>query len=158
NDLTLSRQQDYEYTGQFAELKESVRFDIRAEDYISRTRTVTVVPPPGLTSLTKQENRPAYLYYRTTNRDEAIAKALLKGKRQLFDEVPVTFVGVETSMIDIPIGSDLIVTAKTDKKLQQGSVRILPRKNAAPLGDYKLEQPDDQTFRAIFPSVRGTLD
>src|SRR5205823_1543822 len=56
SELTLSRQQDYEYTGQFAELKESVKFDVRAEDYISRSRTVTVVPPPGLTSLTKQEN------------------------------------------------------------------------------------------------------
>ena len=50
-ELTLQRQGDNEYTGQFPDLKESVNFTARGEDYQTPSYKITVVPPPSLVDL-----------------------------------------------------------------------------------------------------------
>src|SRR5262245_29950444 len=40
-----------EYVGEIAGLKEDVRFVVKAEDYRSASRTITLIPPPTLTKL-----------------------------------------------------------------------------------------------------------
>ena len=46
------------------DLKESFQFRVRGEDYETATRSITLVPPPMISSLLRDEFRPAYLYHR----------------------------------------------------------------------------------------------
>src|SRR5262249_21810043 len=43
--ITLQKTGDNEYAGAFTDLKESVRFTIRGEDYYTPYRRITLVPP-----------------------------------------------------------------------------------------------------------------
>src|SRR5262249_44748968 len=56
--VTLERQADYEYKGKLEDLTESLTFDLRAEDFISDSRKITVVPPPLVVRLEQEESSP----------------------------------------------------------------------------------------------------
>jgi len=116
----LRRGQDNEYTGNFGELKESVSFTVQADDYWTPRRAITLVPPPALVGLGVREDRPAYLYYRPS---EATTLAFLRGKKQPFEEHDVLQAGSETSRIDLPAGTDVVLTAKSDKKLSEAVLK-----------------------------------
>ena len=116
----LRKSQDNEYTGNFGDLKESVVFTVQAEDYYTPRRTITLVPPPSLVGLGVQENRPAYLYYRP---DDGTTLADLRGKKQAFEERDVLQAGSETSRIDLPAGTDVVLTAKSDKALKEAFLK-----------------------------------
>src|SRR5205085_10716570 len=58
NEMPLARGNDQEYAGLLSDLKESVHFRVRARDYATTARTITLVPPPMLTRLSRDEYRP----------------------------------------------------------------------------------------------------
>jgi hypothetical protein len=152
-ELTLQKQGDNEYTGQFPDLKESVNFTARGEDYQTPSYRITVVPPPSLVELVYDEERPAYMLYRVRGEDPNA----LRGLRQLMPTRPVSVTGGDTSRIDpVPAGSNLVLTAKTDKELKEVVIDE-PRKGAAAVkGDVKLL--DRRTFQVRFDDVRSTPD
>jgi hypothetical protein len=152
-ELTLQRQGDNEYSGQFPDLKETVTFTARGEDYETPRYRITVVPPPSLVEMTVDEQRPAYMFYRVRGGDPG----QLRGLKQAIAGRPVSVSGGDTSRVEgVPAGSNLVLFAKSDKELK--SVMIdEPRKGAAPVkGDVQLLDPHRFTVR--FDDVRTTLD
>ena len=116
----LNKTQDNEYVGNFGELKESVSFTVQAEDYYTPRRYITLVPPPTLVGLGVQESKPAYLFYRPY---DDVTLAYLRGKKQPFEERDVLQAGSETSRIDVPVGADLTLTARSDKPLKEAFLK-----------------------------------
>src|SRR5262249_38328643 len=95
SEMTLKQVNDNEYEGQFPDLKENITSTARGEDSYPREKAIIVVPPPSLVALTRDEYHPAYLYYR--GRPE-----LLKGKKQVRRNLPVSLFGGDVSPIDLP--------------------------------------------------------
>jgi hypothetical protein len=128
--VPLKREAGNEYTGKFGDLTESVTFTVQGEDYSTASRRVTVVEPPVLETLTRIEERPAYLYYRTSKPQE------LHGQKQVFEETGVSLQGGDTSRIELPAGSNVVLTAVASKELTE--VRIVglkaPEARARPVG------------------------
>ncbi len=150
-EMTFQRQGDNEYSGQFTDLKESIRFTVRGEDYSTKTLYVTVVPTPSLVELVVDEYRPAYMFYRVAGGKSD----LLKGKKQLVKGRQVSLYGGDTSRIDpVAAGSDLVLNAKSDKELV--SVRIAPPRKGVAEVKADVELLDPRTFRVRFDAVRAT--
>ena len=151
-------------------------YTVQAEDYYTPRRTITLVPPPGLVGLGVQEDRPAYLYYRP---DDATSLAFLRGKKQPFEERDVLQAGSEISRIDLPAGTDVVLTAKSDKVLKeaflkaaktvdevrlvedvpgQGPTVVVVKQKAGEEIREALELlPDKKGFRVQLPDVRKDL-
>src|SRR5262249_19054575 len=79
----------------------------------------------------------------------------LRGLKQLMPARPVSVTGGDTSRIDpVPAGSNLVLTAKTDKELKEVVIDE-PRKGVAAVkGEVKLI--DKRTFQVRFDDVRPT--
>jgi hypothetical protein len=154
NNQTFQQGVNHEYTGTVADLKESVRFTVRGRDYYTPARRIIVVPPPSIISLMLDEAHPAYLYHRIP-RDGTVDD--LRGQKQHFNQRPASLTG-DTSRIDVPAGTDVVVTATTDKPLQIPGVRILPGRKGAPAVAVPVEQPDATTFQIRLTNVTTAAD
>lgn len=118
----LALQAGNNYSFDFAGLKESVRFTVRGEDYVTRPRLLTLVPPPQLLRLARSEHRPAYLMRRPSANEEL---SQLRGQTMLVADLPALLVTGEASRVDeVPIGTLLELTAEADKELTR--VRLVP--------------------------------
>src|SRR5262249_53599692 len=51
NDMSLDKQGENEYNGVFQDLKETITFRVRGEDYFTEPKSITLVPPPSLEAL-----------------------------------------------------------------------------------------------------------
>lgn len=111
---------DQEYTGSLTELKESVQFRVQAGDYTSSIRRITLVPPPTLTMLTRNEERPAYIYHRPPV--DAGTEGL-RGLRQEVRDQAVSLSGA-VSQFGVPVGANIELFGTLDKEL--AGVRITP--------------------------------
>lgn len=154
NEQTLKKQGDNEYAGNLADLKESIRFTIRGEDYYTPYRRIIVVPPPEVVELTRDEAQPAYLFYRLPRGTEAEE---LRGKKQLLRDVPVSLTG-DTSRFEVPAGTDVVLKARTDKELRRpDGVRNKPRPGSAAPPE-PVEQIDEHQFQIRLPGVKAVID
>ncbi|HZT82674.1 MAG TPA: hypothetical protein VFA26_20765, partial [Gemmataceae bacterium] len=152
-ELSLQRQGDNEYSGQFPDLKETVWFTARGEDYETPRYRITVVPPPALVEMVADEERPAYMLYRVRGEDPG----LLRGLKQKIAGRPVSVTGGDTSRIEaVPAGSNLVLVARSDKELKEVTIDE-PRKGAAPVKATP-ELLDPHRFQVRFDDVRTTLD
>jgi hypothetical protein len=149
NQSTLQRVANNEYTGQFGELKETVQFTVQGLDYVTATRSIVVVDPPALETMTREEERPAYLYYRV---GPGVRPEDLTGQKQLFGEANVSLQGGEISRIDVPIGTNITLTAHASKDLQK--VWIDPHKAGTEIRASAPEMIDARSFRTRFENVR----
>jgi hypothetical protein len=138
-----------EYTGNFAELKESVTFTVQGEDYVTPKRTITVVERPRVETLESEEERPAYLYYRTSG-DVTVAD--LRGQRQPLEPVKLSVSG-DTTTLDVPAGTNVTLRATISKPLKQFAVTVEPKDQKAYRGE-KPERADDRSFTVRLPDVR----
>ena len=154
NEQMLPRQGDNQYSGTLSDLKESIRFTIQGEDYYTAARRITLVPPPTIIRLVRDEDQPAYLYYRIPR---GASRADLKGKKQKLRDQEVSLTG-DSSRFEVPAGTDVVLTAQTDKRLKTGGVRFLPPRKGMAEVNVPIEQPDDQTFRVRFANVTAPLD
>src|SRR5205823_6989635 len=62
-DTTLTAEQNNQFAGQVTDLKEDVRFTVRAEDYRTDPREIHLVNPPLLERLIRTDYQPAYLHH-----------------------------------------------------------------------------------------------
>jgi hypothetical protein len=122
DEAPLVRQQQgvNEYAVVITDLKESVKFYVKGEDYSTYPyRRITLVPPPMLTKLEKDEYLPAYQYYRPPADGSALD---LKGKKQQRLGGGVSLTG-GTSRVEIASGSDLVLRGELDKELTSARLR-----------------------------------
>src|SRR5207249_8164176 len=63
-----------------------------------------------------------------------------------------------TSRFEVPSGSDVILTAQTDKHLKPDAIRFLPPRKGVAEVKEPIELLDDQNFRVRFPNVTATID
>jgi hypothetical protein len=149
---TMQRLADNEYTGQFGDLKETVSFTVQGLDYYTAPRKVVVVDPPGLERLMREDERPAYLYYRL---GRVVDATLLSGAKQRFEPAQVSLQGGEVSRIDIPTGSNLTLTATASKDLASVAVEAHKlQKAGVPITASQPEMLDSRTFRVRFENIR----
>ncbi|HTU94183.1 MAG TPA: hypothetical protein VMF69_29155, partial [Gemmataceae bacterium] len=149
---TMQRLADNEYTGQFGDLKETVTFTVQGLDYYTSPRKVVVVDPPMLEQLLREEEQPAYLYYRLGRNDNP---AELSGKKQRFKPAQVSLQGGEASRIDMPAGTNLTLTATASKDLAK--VWIEPhrlQKAGITIAASPPQMLDERTFTTRFENVR----
>jgi len=111
NNMTLQRGASNEYSGQIADLRETIDFTAQALDYRTATKRLVLVPPPMLLKLMVEESHPAYLYYRSTVEESASG---LKGLKQRFDAQDMLQSGSDMSRITVPEGTSLVVTGEAD--------------------------------------------
>jgi hypothetical protein len=146
------RQEGRKYSIGLGELKESVRFTVRGEDFYTPYKLITLVPPPSLTHLSLNKAEPAYIYWRLQGGDQTP----LKGKKQRFHDVPVSITG-EVSSIQVPLGTDLELIAHADRELKDGVRLAVPENrrihgSTTPAVDVQMD-PDRQGFRMRFGHV-----
>jgi len=149
---TMLRLADNEYSGQFGDLKETVSFSVQGLDYYTAPRKVVVVDPPLLERLLREDERPAYLYYRLGREDNP---AELSGKKQRFEPAQVSLQSGEASHVDVPVGSNITLTATASKDLAK--VWIEPhrlQKSGIPLIGSQPKMIDDRTFTTRFENIR----
>jgi hypothetical protein len=146
---------NYEFAGTVANLRETLRFTVRGEDYNTPAKRIVVVPPPALVELAADEAQPAYLHFLPPADGSAED---LRGKRAVFKSRPVSLTG-EKSTVQVPAGTDLVLTGRTDKPLKaDGGVRLVPYKAGAPPIPLEVDRLDLQTFALRIPSVNTALD
>jgi len=117
NEMTLVRQGDNEFGGQFSGLKETVRYWARGKDYVTPIQSIRVVPPPSLDEMTADEDRPAYLYYRLRHNQKE-----LKGQKQIERGHGISVQGGDQSTLQVPFGTDVTLNARADKELASAPV------------------------------------
>jgi hypothetical protein len=153
SDQTMHQLPNNEYAG-VPDLKESIEFTVRGNDYYTPPKRITVVPPPAIVELLLDEAQPAYLYHQIPSDG---TKDDLRGKKHRFKDRPVSLTG-DTSRIDVPVGTDVELTARTDKDLRRPEgVRLLPRQGAAEI-KAPLLQVDSRAFRGRFDHVTAPVD
>ncbi|MDB5312304.1 MAG: hypothetical protein JWO38_6506 [Gemmataceae bacterium] len=125
-DVTLGAQQRNEFAAPVTELKESVQFVVRAEDFRTAPKAITLVPPPMFKTLTRTEFQPAYLHHAPP---QGGGYPALAGLRQRMTEQGLSLTG-DRSVVAVPSGTELILTATADTDLTaaylQPKVGILP--------------------------------
>lgn len=156
---TLQQQENNQYTCTLPELKESVRFTVRGEDYYTPSKRIEVVPPPEIETdqLMIYEQQPAYLYYRLSRGGDPRSGNLreLRGLKQTMPGRPISLTG-DVSRISVPAGTDFLLTARTTKDLTNpGGVQIKPTQG---IDKLDIEQPDERSFQARFTNVVGVID
>ncbi len=159
--LTLDSMPDNEYTGQFGELKEknlkdawTFKYYASGEDYSTANRKITIVPPPTLQELFREDEQPAYLFYRWGNPSNATAEDI-KGKRQPLARRTVSLMGGEIVTLDCPAGTNLTLIGTTDKNL--ASVEFTPTEAGnEPEPQIHLDKPRE--FHVTLPNVRQKRD
>jgi hypothetical protein len=135
-----------------SDLKESVQFYVQGEDYSTYPyRRITLVPPPLLTRLEKDEFVPAYPYYRPPA-DGTLTD--LKGQKQARTGLGVSLAGA-LSRLEIARGGDLILRGEVDKDLSEARLRYRHRDETADAGRLQLLTlaPDRRTFEVAFRNI-----
>src|SRR5262249_15420893 len=155
NETPLPLGSDQEYSGTLSDLKESVKFRVRAGDYSTSVRSITLVPPPMLTALTRNEWRPAYIYQRPPIDG---GPAGLKGLRQTLTDQAVSLSG-PVSQISVPAGTDVELHGNLDKDLTQVVMIPIARKGeeSAPSSELSLAA-DKHSFSQRFENVQTPID
>ncbi len=131
------------------DITESVTFDVRGENFSTPARRITLVPPPMLQELNRDEYQPAYLYHRAPYVEEKELEKdqkpylsnpkLLKGLKQVVPDQPVSLTG-DRSRFDIPAGTDFVLKGRSDKPLVE--VKLLPKPGKFPGVEIENADPD----------------
>jgi hypothetical protein len=164
NTITMQKTGDNEYAGALTDLKEDVRYTVRGEDYYTPYRRIKLVPPPGVSNLVRDEYQPAYLYYRTPTGGTAED---LKNGKQVFRNLVSSVAGSDTTRIQVPRGTDVVLTLTVDKELRrkdpekqikEDGVRILPPRQGVAEVKAPITLLDEHTFQTRFDNVHTPLD
>jgi hypothetical protein len=158
---SLNPEGNDEYAGEIGGLREDVVFIIRAEDYRTPPRAVTLVPPPTLLKLSRIEYQPAYLYYApplAPNPERPgemmqLGPSALKGKLQQMREEKLSLTG-DKSVFAAPAGSEVVITATTElpivKAYAQPKVGLIPGGKLGSAARAPLTLLDENTFTIEF--------
>ncbi|WP_439629519.1 hypothetical protein [Gemmata sp.] len=132
-----------EYAGDVTGLTEDVLFTVRAEDFRTPERGITLVPPPSLMTLIKEEYQPAYLHYASPLVPDPADPAKmvvggwkeLAGLRQRVPDEKLSTTGDRTVFV-VPVGSELVIHGLTEKPIT--GAFALPKRGRVPGGKVKV--------------------
>ena len=148
---------DRKFTFGLGELKESVSFFVRGGDFFTRPLRIKLVPPPAVIELNLDKEEPAYLYWRIPG-----DQMPLKGKKQIFRGQRAAVGGDRTS-IDVPLGADLTIRARSDQELKD-VVKIRPSSQTREAGIVVPEEAivvpdaDHKGFSVAFKNVLKPME
>ena len=152
----LEQPVDNKFAYDLNDLKESSRLRIRAEDYYTPAKRITLVAPPTVSKLTVDKEEPAYLYHRLQDGQQEP----LRGEKHVFEGFTISLTG-ELSNVDVPYGTDLVLRAETDRKLRSGLQITVPvvhdAGSAVPTEAVRLGD-DGKSFYLPCKNVTRTLD
>lgn len=113
-----------EYAGEITGLKEDVEFVIRAEDYRTPPRPITLVPAPTLSRLSRVEYQPAYLHYAPPLGPDRrpLGYSSLSGLRQMMPESALSLTG-DRSVFVVPAGTEVVITGVTELPIEKAYAR-----------------------------------
>lgn len=114
------------YIGEISGLKEDVRFVLKAEDFRTPPRPITLVPPPTLTSLTATIYEPAYLHHPAP---QGRGYEALRGLRQRMSEQRLSLTG-DKSILIVPSGTEVVLTATTEEPIV--AAYVIPKVGRVP--------------------------
>jgi hypothetical protein len=155
NEMPLNLGHDQEYAGPLTDLRESVKFRVRARDYSTAAHLITLVPPPMLTRLSRDEDRPAYLFHRPPLDG---GPAALKGLKQHLTDLGVSLSG-PVSQFSVPAGSDVELSGQVDKPLTKAAYRARSGAKDAPIETVELVLSDNNYgFRMRFQALAAEQD
>ncbi|HEX3314204.1 MAG TPA: hypothetical protein VHR72_04890, partial [Gemmataceae bacterium] len=143
---------DRKFTFGLGELKESVSFFVRGGDFFTRPLRIKLVPPPAIIELNLDKQEPAYLYWRIPG-----DQMPLKGKKQIFLGQRAAVGGDRTS-IDVPLGADLTIRARSDQELKD-VIKIRPSSQTHEAGIIVPEEAivvpdaDNKGFSVAFTKI-----
>lgn len=163
--LTLNRDATGRYTNDVTGLGESVRFVVSAEDFATARRQITLVPPPTLVDLYRDEYQPAYLHHAAPALSDAekdpkgpLAKDnpsavdnpqyALRGLRQAFPGKKIS-ISSDRSTFSVPVGTELTVVAQADKPLKKVELKPVSA-NVKPAQLVVPGTPTFDTFKVVF--------
>lgn len=136
-DMKLKAEANNEFSGTLSDLKETVKFYARGENYDTPTKQITLVPPPMFTELKRDEFHPAYLYHKAPfaqanelpvdQQPYGADPTKLKGLKHVLREQAISLTG-DRSRFDIPMGTEFVIYGTTDKNLQAAEIRPKPGK------------------------------
>ncbi len=109
----LSPEGEHSYVGEITGLKENVQFVLKAEDYRTPPRPITLVPPPTLVRLSSVSYEPAYLHHPAP---EGEGYEVLRGLRQRMPEERLSLTGDKTILV-VPAGTELVIQAQTEEPI-----------------------------------------
>lgn len=115
--INLNREAGNAFTGEISGLKESIRFTVRAGDFTTLARAVTLVPPPAFSRLARTEYQPAYLYHAPPFVDGKQDFHALKGLRQVLGDKELSLTG-DKSLFTITQGTEFVLRGVADKPLK----------------------------------------
>ncbi len=137
-------------------LKETSRLRMRGADYYTPAKLITLVAPPSVRRLSVDKDEPAYLYHRL----QGGAQGPLKGQKQVFRDFTVSITG-QLSTIDVPLGTNLVVRAETDRTLRAPvRIRAAPGRETGALvpTEAVVLGEDGRSFAVALRDVVRTLD
>src|SRR5262249_52753244 len=140
-----------ELSGNFSELKESVTFTVRGEDYVTPRRKITVVERPRIETLESEEERPAYLYYRIYGEGNVKVGDLRK-KMQPLEPVKLSVSG-EATTVEVPAGTNIILKGVLSNPLRSISVEVEARDKKAFIGG-EVQKTGERNFEMKLINVR----
>jgi len=145
------------YTFKLDELKAEsshFRFRVRGEDYYTPPKTIALVAAPTPSAIHLDKEEPAYIYYRLFGVDQSA----LQGLKHVTKDVPLSTTG-DTNTIEIPLGSNLTIHVKTDRKLRAGKAVEVKNPPALDPGydNYRGSPPAIDTDRGGFALVLNDL-
>ncbi len=136
------------FTTEVANLSETVRFTVAAEDFVTARRQITLVLPPTLVDLYRDEFQPAYLHHSAPiSADNSDTLFELRGRLYRLPAKKIS-ISSDKSVFSAPLGTELHLTAETDKDLKLIEVRAVgPNPLAVPeflRAEAKEETRDDR--------------
>lgn len=167
-EMKLRPEPNNEFSGVLSDLKESVRFFARGENFDTATKIITLVPPPTLTELKRDEEHPAYLYHKAPFVDAKdlpndqkpylADPQLLKGVKHILKDQAISLTG-DKSRFDIPVGTEFTLKGTADKDLKE--VRLIPKPGKFPGVDADNTDPtpinlpitDQRSFSVTFSAA-----
>jgi hypothetical protein len=171
-DMKLKGEANNEFSGTLSDLKESVKFYARGENYDTPTKQITLVPPPMFTELKRDELHPAYLYHKAPfaqanelpvdQQPYGADPMKLKGLKHVLRDQAISLTG-DRSRFDIPMGAEFVIHGTVDKKLQAAEIR--PKAGKFPGIEAEVADPDpipltiegEHTIRFAFTAANKML-
>jgi hypothetical protein len=150
----LKSEGNNEFAGEINGLKEDVLFRVRAEDFRTPERGITLVPPPALMNLMKEEYQPAYLHYASPyvpdpndpTRQVVAGYSVLAGLRQRVPDEKLAVTGDRT-VFTVPVGSEVVIHGITERPIAQAW--LIPKRGRIPGG--KVNIVDGKELRSDKP-------
>lgn len=132
--VSFTRDQSGVFSGDVTGLKESVRFIVRGDDFATASKLITLLPPPMLTSLSRTEYQPAYLYHPAPLVGADVSSLRpewekLVGLRQVFPDKALSLTG-DRSVFSVSAGTGVEITGTSDKPLKSVKLKYKAGKPA----------------------------